>query len=141
MRSAVTRGRCTGGSSVVAVCAPISVDGACCGRLAEREEIAIGLARDESAAAIAGRLGGAVSTVTRDVNLNGGRRGYRAHVADMRALERARRPKRAKLARSPRLRVEVERRLGERWSPEQIAARLRVDFPDDAEMRVSHETI
>jgi len=35
----------------------------------------------------------------------------------------------------------VERRLGERWSPQQIAARLRVDFPDDAEMRVSHETI
>ena len=109
--------------------------------LAEREEIAIGLAREESAAAIAGRLGRAVSTVTREVNLNGGRCGYRAHVADTGALERARRPKSAKLQRSPRLRVEVERRLGERWSPEQIAARLKVDFPDDAEMRVSHETI
>ena len=43
--------------------------------------------------------------------------------------------------RRPRLRFEVERRLRERWSPQQIAARLRIDFPDDPEMRVSHETI
>ena len=109
--------------------------------LAEREEIALAVQRGESAAAIAGRLGRAVSTVTRELGRNGGRGGYRAARADARALERARRPKLAKLARSPRLRAEVERRLGERWSPQQIAARLRVDFPDDAEMRVSHETI
>jgi IS30 family transposase len=35
----------------------------------------------------------------------------------------------------------VERRLLERWSPQQIAARLVWDYPDDREMRVSHETI
>jgi IS30 family transposase len=108
---------------------------------AEREEIGLGLARGESATGIARRLGRSVSTVTREVNANGGRCGYRAVRADARALERARRPKPAKLAGNARLRIEVERRLGERWSPEQIAARLRVDFPDDAEMRVSHETI
>jgi IS30 family transposase len=107
----------------------------------EREEIALGLARGESATGIARRLARSVSTVTREVNLNGGRHGYRGLQADSRALERARRPKPAKLVRSPRLRMEVERRLAERWSPEQIAARLVVDFPDDAEMRVSHETI
>ena len=56
-----------------------------------------------------------------------------------RGAEAGRKP--PKLVRSPRLRAEVEHRLGERWSPQQIAARLRIDFPDDPEMRVSHETI
>lgn len=72
--------------------------------LTEREEIALGVAGSESAALIARRLGRAVSTVTRELGRNGGRRGYRARRADERALERARRPKAAKLARSPRLR-------------------------------------
>jgi IS30 family transposase len=109
--------------------------------LLEREEIALAVAAGESAAAIARRLGRAVSTVTRELARNGGRGGYRAVGADARALERARRPKLAKLAASPRLRAEVERRLRQRWSPQQIAARLRMDFPDDPERRVSHETI
>jgi transposase, IS30 family len=109
--------------------------------LAEREEIALAVERGETALAIARRLGRATSTVTRELARNGGRRGYRAVRADARALDQARRPKPAKLARSRRLRAEVERRLAERWSPQQIAARLRLDFPDDAEMRVSHETI
>jgi IS30 family transposase len=109
--------------------------------LLEREEIALAVAAGESAAGIARRLGRAVSTVTRELARNGGRGGYRAAGADARALERARRPKLAKLAASPRLRAEVERRLRQRWSPQQIAARLRMDFPDDPELRVSHETI
>ena len=53
----------------------------------------------------------------------------------------ARRPKAAKLATNLRLRREVQDRLGSKDSPEQIAHRLRVDFPEDPEMRVSHETI
>ena len=109
--------------------------------LAERDEIALALQRGESAAAIAERLGRATSTSRGSCGVTAAAGGYRAARADARALERARRPKPAKLARSPRLRAEVERRLGERWSPQQIAARLRVDFPDDPEMRVSHETI
>ena len=109
--------------------------------LAEREEIALSVSHGEPAVVIALRLGRATSTVTRELGRNGGRRGYRAARADERALEQARRPKPAKFARSPRLRTEVERRLRERWSPQQIAARLRIDFPDDPEMRVSHETI
>jgi IS30 family transposase len=109
--------------------------------LAEREEIALGVERDESAVVIADSLGRAPSTVAREFARNGGRDGYRAARADVRALEQARRPKPAKLVRSPRLRAEVELRLRERWSPQQIAARLRLDFPDDLEMRVSHETI
>jgi len=109
--------------------------------LLEREEIAIGVAAGETATTIARRLGRSASTVTRELERNGGRSGYRAARADARALDQARRPKQAKLARCPRLRAEVERRLAERWSPQQIAARLRLDFPDELEMRVSHETI
>ncbi|MBA3558989.1 MAG: helix-turn-helix domain-containing protein [Gemmatimonadaceae bacterium] len=66
---------------------------------------------------------------------------YRAWRADGKAHLRARRPKTPKLAVCPRLRAEVERGLARRCSPQQIAARLVCDFPDDPEMRVSHETI
>jgi IS30 family transposase len=35
----------------------------------------------------------------------------------------------------------ADRRWGKAWSPEQIAHRVRVDFPDDESMRISHEAI
>jgi IS30 family transposase len=75
------------------------------------------------------------------VAANGGRDQYRACAADRRAVRRLRRPKPAKLARCPRLREAVESKLERRWSPQQIAAWLKVSYPDDPEMRVSHETI
>jgi IS30 family transposase len=109
--------------------------------IAEREEISRALTAGTSLWAIAARLGRAPSTVAREVSRNGGRRRYRAWLADSAATRRARRPRIAKLARNSRLRAEVERLLGLRWSPEQIAARLRWEHPDDREMRVSHETI
>jgi len=109
--------------------------------LAEREEISRGLLAGESRRVIAARLGRAPSTVAREVTGAGGWKSYRAWRADERARRRARRPKRAKLAASPRLRREVQRLLELRWSPQQIAARLVIDYPDDPEMRVSHETI
>ena len=52
-----------------------------------------------------------------------------------------RRPKAAKLAQCPRLRAVVEAKLELRWSPQQISGWLALAFPDDPEMRVSHETI
>jgi len=79
--------------------------------LAEREEISRGILAGDPCRAIAGRLGRSPSTVSRDIAANGGRSRYRAWRADERALRRARRPKTAKLVRSPRLRREVERRL------------------------------
>jgi transposase, IS30 family len=109
--------------------------------LAEREEISRGLAAGESFRVIAARIGRAPSTVSREVGVNGGRRRYRALRADRAARQRARRPKPAKLARLPRLRRVVEALLLEWWSPEQISAWLARAFPDDPEMRVSHETI
>src|SRR6266571_176974 len=84
--------------------------------LREREEISLGLHRHETFAAIAGQLGRSVSTVSRDVAANGGRRDYRAWRAHRRARERVRRPKAAKLAYG-RLAAQVEEWLKEWWSP------------------------
>ena len=112
------------------------------GRLsvAEREEISLGVHRGETFSAIASRLGRATSTVSRQVAANGGRAGYRAWRAHERARERARRPKLPKLA-CPRLAAQVTAWLEEWWSPEEIARRLRIEFPTDPMMWVSHETI
>ncbi len=109
--------------------------------LVEREEVSRGLAGGESLRSIAGRLGRAPSSVSREVARNGGRRRYRACRADRDALGRAHRPKPAKLATCPRLRQVVEAKLELRWSPQEISGWLVRTFPDDAEMRVSHETI
>jgi transposase, IS30 family len=109
--------------------------------LEDREEIRAGLQAGDSFAAIARRIGRCPSTVSREVHGNGGRHRYRAVAADGAAYRRAVRPKPCKLAQNPRLRVRVEELLAERWSPEQIAARLKLEFPDDPGMQVSHETI
>ena len=109
--------------------------------LTEREEIHLGLARGESFSAIARRLGRSVSTVSREVNANGGRAAYRASKAYRRSFDRARRPKTPKLAGHPPLRAVVEEWLGEWWSPEQIARRLRGEFPHDPMMWVSRDDL
>jgi IS30 family transposase len=109
--------------------------------LAEREEISRGLAGGESRRSIARRLGRSPSTISREVNVNGGVRRYRACRADKDALRRVRRPKPSKLASCGRLRTVVEAKLELRWSPAQISGWLVDEFPDDPEMRVSHETI
>ena len=128
----------------------------------ERVEIEVGVKTQESIRSIAHRLGRSPSTIMREIDRNAfsyGRyrarhrfgaqwRGgwdtkprYRATGAQACAQDRARRPKSGKLAVNDKLRDEVQTRLDDQHSPEQIARRLRLDFPDDAEMRVSHETI
>jgi len=107
----------------------------------DREEIRAGLERGETFAAIARTLGRSTSTISREVNNNNGRDDYRAWAADRRATEMARRPKVSKLALEGELREYVIAGLKQRWSPEQISARLVEEFPDRPEMRVSHETI
>jgi IS30 family transposase len=109
--------------------------------LVEREEIRAGLAAKLSLAQIARGLGRPTSTVSREVHRNGGAAGYVAWRAERRAGELCRRPKPAKLAVAGELREFVVAGLEQRWSPRQIAARLRVEFPDRPEMWVSHETI
>jgi IS30 family transposase len=128
----------------------------------ERVEIEVGIKAQESIQSIARRLDRYPSTIMREIERNafcygryrerhrfgapkkGGweaKPRYRATGAQARAQDRARRPKLGKLARNEKLRDEVQNRLTDEHSPEQIARRLRLDFPDDAEMWVSHETI
>ena len=78
--------------------------------------------------------------MSREVSANGGREHYRIWVAHCHARENARRPKKFKLRRGP-LEHYVSRRLGELWSPREICERLALDYPNNPEMRVSHETI
>jgi len=144
---------------------------------AEREEIAIELAKGSGIRAIARKLSRSPSTISREVRRNAATRGgnldYWASTAQWHADRAAKRPKPSKLATNMRLRAYVEARLAGRitnpdgvgfagpdvvwkgrraihrqsrrwssaWSPEQIAHRLRLDFPEDPTMRISHEAI
>jgi IS30 family transposase len=113
-----------------------------CLTFAEREEIAIARARGHGIRQIAHDLGRSPSTISRELARNvEGTKGYRATTAHALAYERASRPKAAKLATNLVLRAKVEKDLEKKYSPEQITGRLRVEFPDDPEMRVSPETI
>jgi IS30 family transposase len=109
--------------------------------LAEREEISRGIAADVSIRQIAATIGRPPPTVSREIARHGGRTKYRASDADSEASDRARRPKLCRLAAHYRLQRIVANKLKVDWSPEQISGWLKVEFPDDESMRVSHETI
>jgi IS30 family transposase len=134
--------------------------------LEERVQIEVGVGRNESIRSIADRLKRAPSTIKYELDVNvrnhydGRTSGYRrkqafgaaqsgqiatvrygAVAAHDRAAQRARRPKPRRLAQEGTLRQEVQTRLEKRHSPTQIAVCLRREFPDDAEMWVSHEAI
>jgi IS30 family transposase len=109
--------------------------------LAEREEISRGIACDLSLRAIATQLGRAASTVSREVNRNGGLQHYRASRADEAAWDRAHRPKPCKLVSEPVLSRLVANKLRLHWSPEQIAGWLKRTCPEHENRQVSHETI
>ena len=94
--------------------------------------------------AIADKLDRSPSTICREIERNSTLRfpgGYGARNAQHKADQRARRPKPTKLAQNPKLLDEVQDRLEKEHSPKQIAHRLKLDFAEDSEMRVSHETI
>jgi IS30 family transposase len=107
----------------------------------EREEISRGIAAGQSVRAIALRIKRAASTVSREVNRNGGVGRYRASDADGKAWDRARRPKKCLLATNRKLRSIVAAKLSLQWSPQQIAGWLKTEFPENPELHVSHETI
>jgi len=109
--------------------------------LAEREEISRGIVAGQSMRSMASMLGRAPSTVSREINRNGGRRRYRASKADQAAWDRAHRPKRCKLAQNRALARIVANKLEQLWSPDQIAGWLQHSYPDDENYQVSHETI
>jgi IS30 family transposase len=107
----------------------------------EREEISRGLAAGASMGAIASELGRAKSTVSREIERNGGMVRYRAAQADECAWERAKRPKPCKLALNRRLARRVAIKLKQNWSPQQIAGWLKEEYAGDEDKQVSHETI
>jgi IS30 family transposase len=110
--------------------------------IGERERIMVLHAQRIGVREIARQLHRSPSTVSRELARNSTRHGgYTASVAQHLAEQRATRPKRTRLGSCPRLRDTVQDMLAARLSPEQIAGRLRLEFPDDPEMRVSHETI
>ena len=109
--------------------------------LSEREEISRGIAIQLSVRAIAAELDRSPSTISREINRNGGIDAYRATQADQAAWDRSHRPKQCKLAGYPVLKRMVASKLKHHWSPKQIAGWLKRAYPFEAHKQVSHETI
>ncbi|MEX0960249.1 MAG: IS30 family transposase [Burkholderiales bacterium] len=109
--------------------------------LAEREEISRAVVAGQSMRWIATSLGRAPSSISREIERNGGQGCYRASQAEQAAWDRARRPKTCKLAENRTLAHIVANKLQGQWSPEQIAGWLQRTYPGDANYQVSHETI
>jgi IS30 family transposase len=109
----------------------------------ERIEIADLHRQGMSIRQIAQRVSRAPSTISRELRRNAhpGSGDYRPWAAQRRAARRRARPKVGKIAQNPRLREVIADDLRRRWSPEQIARRLRLQFPEQPEMHVTHETI
>jgi IS30 family transposase len=109
--------------------------------LAEREEISRAVVAGHSMRWIATSLGRAPSSISREIERNGGQGCYRASQAEQAAWDRARRPKTCKLAENRTLAHIVANKLQVQWSPEQIAGWLQRTYPGDENYQVSHETI
>ena len=109
--------------------------------LSEREEISRGLAIRESMRQIAARIGRSPSTVSREIRRHGGSDHYRAAPADRTAWKSAERSKVCKLGQNRPLQREVADKLAQNWSPQQISCWLKVEFPHNPGMQISHETI
>jgi len=110
--------------------------------LLEREELRDLHRSGMSIRAIASTMGRSPSTISRELRRNTiSERGYLPHTAHRLSVQRRYRPRRPKLVENDELRDYVQAKLRKRWSPEQIAHRLRKEFPDSPEMHVSTETI
>jgi IS30 family transposase len=108
----------------------------------DREEIRVGIERDESNSQIGERIGKHRSTVWREIDRNGGRDEYRAWRAHDDASVRARRSRETWIQKRPWLwKIVVGHMKDDAWSPEQISHRLVKEHPDDASWWVSPETI
>ena len=107
----------------------------------DREEISRGLAAGASIREIAAQMNRPPSTISREIQRNGGRSRYRAGEADERAWEQAKRPKICRLAKNTKLREIVAQKLQLQWSPQQIAGWLKTRFPENPEIQISHEAI
>jgi transposase, IS30 family len=109
----------------------------------EREEISRSLAKGNSITEISSELGRHRTTIIREINRNSGKSGYRAFSANKRAQDSAgsRRNGKTRLEKEQRLRIFVLQGLKQQWSPRAISERLKIEYPSDMEMRISHEAI
>lgn len=109
--------------------------------MVERQQIA-GLHRQGlSMREIARRLARSASTVSRELSRNTAPHDHSYDPVLAHARERGARPGRSRLAHDPELRAVVKGKLEQQWSPEQIAAHLRVEFPDRPGWHLCHESI
>jgi len=108
----------------------------------EREQIGVFKAMGKSLREIACLIGKDVSTVSRELGRNGtsvlGERSYLASRAEVKARRRKSLAARRERLKSPEIRAYVAQKLKLRWSPEQIAGRIRIDYPG---FEISHEAI
>ena len=112
----------------------------------EREELSHLLREGYSKAEIAQRLGRDRGTIFRELKRNKTTQPYgnRSHYCGVKAQQLAdqrRHARRTKKMQRPAIRQYVERYLKEFWSPDQVAGRMRHEHPEDAKMRISHQTI
>jgi IS30 family transposase len=107
----------------------------------EREAISRGLSANWSSNRIAASLNRAPSTISREIERNGGPIKYRAQQADANAWKSALRPKACALSNRARLRMLVASKLKQQWAPAQISGWLKRQFPVNKLMQLSHETI
>jgi IS30 family transposase len=120
---------------------PERIRSECTLNLSEREEISRGIVAGQSIRSIAVKLSRSPSTVSREINRNGGKLCYRANEADQAAWDRSQRPKTCKLVQHRALARMVAIKLKKLWSPVQIAGWLKLMHPNDENLQVSHETI
>lgn len=109
--------------------------------LLEREEISRGLSANLSIRTIAKSLNRSPSTISREINRNGGIAKYRAILADKQTWIRAKRPKKSKLQTNLALNDIITDKLSSKWSPEQISGYLKLTYPNNKVMHISHESI
>jgi IS30 family transposase len=109
--------------------------------LSEREEISRGLVAGRSLHSIGRELGRPASTISREVQRNGGTQAYRAAAAEQSAWARAARPKTWRLASNEPLRHEVTQKLQADWASQQISGWLAREYENQPQMQISHETI
>lgn len=109
--------------------------------LSEREYIFQGVTLGHSFRQMAEKLDRSPSTISREVDRNGGRQAYRVTLAEARANTCGLRPKSCWLTHHARLRQQVAAKLQQNWSPEQISGYLKLTYPDDKTLQISHETI
>ena len=109
----------------------------------EREEISRQVCLGLSIRTVANTINRSPSTVSREINANVAYREYYRAVHGQQRAKYIRRKKRRmrRLDQNHELRAIVMQYIFKKWSPQQIANRLKVLYPENMDMHISHEAI